>query len=88
MGRLGGLGNTRQIAVMGGIAHITAREQGLFIVDVRKPEAPVLLSHYDTVELATGIAVSGPIAYVARRNYGVELVDISDPAHCRHVSTV
>ncbi len=88
VGRLGGLGNTRQITVKNSIAYITSRERGLFVVDVSAPAAPSLLSHYDTIELATGIAVSGPIAYVACRNYGVELVDVSQPARPRHLSTV
>ncbi len=88
MGKLDGLGNTRQITVRGGIAYITSREDGLFLVDIRKPKQPILLCHYDTIELATGIAVSGPVAFVACRQCGVELIDISNPRQPRHLSTV
>lgn len=88
VGRLANLGAVRQIEVAGGVAFVTAREDGLFVVDVRRREEPALLSHYDTIELATGIAVSGDVAFVACRNYGVELVDVSDPRRPAHLSTV
>ncbi len=88
LGRLTGLGSVRQIAVQNGIACITAREGGLFLVDVSDPRQPALLCHYDTVEWATGIAMQGALAYVACRHYGVELVDIRDPRRPRHVSVI
>ena len=88
LGRLGGLGNVRQIVVRERVAYITAREDGLFIVDVRRPEKPELLAHYDTIELATGLAVAGSVAYVACRQNGVELIDVSNPRRPAHLSTV
>lgn len=88
VGRLAGLGYTRQIEVRRGVAYVTAREDGLFVVDVTNPHAPALLSHYDTIELATGIALSGDVAFVACRTAGVELVDVSDPRRPIHLSTV
>jgi len=88
VGRLDGLGNTRQIEVHRGVAYVTAREDGLFIIDVKEPDTPVLLCHYDTIELATGIALSGDVAFVACRTAGVELVDVSQPRRPVHLSTV
>lgn len=88
IGRLGGLGNVRQIVVRNGVAYITAREDGLFLVDVSRPEKPELLCHYDTIELATGIAVSGAVAFVACRQNGVELIDVNNPRQPVHLSTV
>jgi hypothetical protein len=88
LARLGGLGNTRQIAVSRRHAFITAREDGLFVVDVREPSRPRLVHHYDTIELATGIAISGDVAAVANRFAGVELIDVSRPAAPRYLSTV
>lgn len=88
LGALQDLGNNRQIVVRGNLAYVTAREDGLYIVDVSAPAAPRLVCHYNTIELATGLDVAGPIAYVGCRNYGVELVDISDPAHPQHLGTV
>jgi len=43
IGKLDGLGNTRQIAVSPGHAFITSREEGLFIVDVSEPSQPKLV---------------------------------------------
>lgn len=88
IGELGGLGNTRQIAVSRGHAFVTSREDGLFVVDVREPSRPRLVAHYDTAELATGIAVAGEIAAVANRFAGVEVLDISRPAFPRYLATV
>ncbi len=88
LGKLGGLGSVRQIVVGDGVAYVTSRQDGLFVVDVSEPSQPELLCHYDTVEFATGIALSGETLFVACRQYGVELIDISDPSHPRHVSLV
>lgn len=86
LGKVGGLGNTRQIAVKGSYAYVTARQDGLWIVDITVPAQPKVASHYDSVEMATGIWVAGTLAFVAQRQYGVEIVDISDPKCPRHVS--
>lgn len=86
--KLGGLGNTRQIAVSGGHAFITSREEGLFIVDVREPAQPKLVNHYDTAELATAIAVSGDVAAVGNRFAGIELLDVSQPSEPKHLATI
>lgn len=88
LGKLEGLGNNRQIVIREQLAYITAREDGMYLVDISADAAPRLVCHYNTIELATGLDVAGPIAYVACRNYGVELVDVRDPAHPRHLGTV
>jgi len=85
LGKLGGLGNTRQIAVRGGVAYITAREDGVFIVDVRDASRPKLLCHYDPIEVATGVDVSGDVLFVACRSHGVQLVDVSEPCKPLHL---
>jgi len=87
-GKLENVGNLRQIVVRGNVAYITAREDGLFVVDVSNRRAPKLLSHYDTLEFATGIALEDQYAFVAQRWFGVEIVEISNPAKLRHVSVV
>lgn len=88
IGKLAGLGNTRQIAVSRGHAFITSREDGMFIVDVRDPSQPKLVHHYDTAELATAIAVSGDVAAVGNRFAGIELLDVSQPASPKHLATI
>jgi hypothetical protein len=87
-GTISGLGHVRQVCLRRGIAYVTAREDGLFLVDVATPAKMRVLSHYDTIELATGIAVSGDVAFVACRTAGVELVDVSTPEKPVHLSTV
>lgn len=87
-GTISGLGHVRQVSVRNGVAYVTAREDGLFLVDVSNPEQMGILAHYDTIELATGIAVSGDVAFVACRTAGVELIDVSSPESPLHLSTV
>lgn len=88
LGKLSGLGTTRQLFVKDNIAYVTARQDGLWLVDVSGAAKPALISHYDTVEMATGIWVSGGLAFIATRCYGVEVVDVSNPRQVRHVSTL
>lgn len=85
---LEGLGKSRQIAVQRGYAYITARDDGLFIVDVRDGKCPQLAYHYDTVELATGVAVNGNVCLVTNRHLGVELIDVSNPTSPRFITSV
>jgi len=89
VGKLGGLGHVRQIVVRdNGIAYVTAREDGFFLIDVKRPEKPELITHYDTIELATGLALAGDVAFIACRHAGVELIDIANPRAPRHLSTL
>lgn len=88
VGKLQDVGNLRQIVVRNDVAYITAREDGLFVVDVADRSAPNLLSHYDSIEFATGIDVQGQYAFVAQRWFGVEIIDVSNPKQLRHVSVV
>lgn len=87
VGELQGLGATRQIALAGRLAGVTSRDDGFWLIDVSVPAKPVLLSHYDSIELATGVAMTENLALVACRQYGVEQIDISDPRRPRHLST-
>ncbi|MDO5580583.1 MAG: hypothetical protein Q4G69_05575 [Planctomycetia bacterium] len=83
--RIGGLGECRQVDFYKDCLYITARKDGMYIVDVLNPRSPYLRAHYDTVELATGIKCDKGIAYIAQRQFGTEFVDISDPSHPRHL---
>jgi len=78
--KLNGIGNARHIALTedGNAAIITSREHGAYIIDVHDKDNPVILSHYDTLEYATGIDIYGNYAFICSRYYGVEIVDISD----------
>ena len=86
LGKIGGLGNVRQMVAQNGIVFIAARETGLWIIDAKNPCQPKVITRFDTIELATGIDVAGDILFVGQRNNGVEFIDISDlknPAHIK-----
>ena len=82
-----GLGHTRQIEMVGNVAVISAREDGLWLFDVSEI-TPRLLCHYRTVEFATGVALYGNLALISCRHYGVEILDISDPTSPRYIGLV
>lgn len=86
--RRGGFGNGRQLAAVGDRLYLTAREFGLWILDIQKPASPAVLTQFDTAELATGIATAGNLVFVTLRIYGVEILDCSDPRHPRHLSLI
>lgn len=81
-----GIGNARQICIKDGIAAISAREDGLWLFDVEN--GAVLLSHFQTVEYATGITVCGKYAFVSCRQYGVEVIDIGAPRSPVHITNI
>ena len=88
VGRVGGLGNVRQICVQDGWAYVATRETGLWIVDARRPDGPRVASHFDCLELATGVDVAGDVLFLGQRSYGVEFVDVSDKTSPRHITYV
>ncbi len=84
VGKLSGVLNPRQIVVQKGIAYISAREAGMWIVDFRNLAAPKILSRYDCLGLGTGIDVAGDVCFLGQTGNGVEFTDVSDPATPRH----
>ncbi len=68
-------GQGRQLAVADGVAYVTARASGVYIIDVHDPRKPEMLCHYDCIELATGVEVHGDLLFIAQRQYGVEIVN-------------
>lgn len=88
---LDGLGNVREITFVkdGAAVAISARENGVWFVDITNPSEPSIASHYDSLELATGIYGYGNYVAICSRYWGVEIVDVSDinnPAFCSSVS--
>ena len=88
IGQMDGIGSARQLVIQGDIAYITSREDGLFIVDLKNPAEPELLSHYETTEFATGIALANDLLVISLRQYGLELIDVRDPKNPRFLSLV
>ena len=58
---------------------VTARQNGVYLVDITVPTSIKCISHYDSLEYATGVFVQNDIAFICSRYFGVEIVDISDP---------
>lgn len=85
-----GLGETRDMCFTRDEQAIvvTSRGSGAYIVSVADVQKPYIASHYDTLELCTGLDVDGDFAYIASRYFGVEIVDIRDIAKPRYVTRV
>ena len=94
LGELHELGNLRQIEISSTaapgrrLAAVTAREFGLYIIDVTDPVSPFVTCHYDSVEFATGVSFCGKYMFIGCRNFGVEIVDVSIPESPRHVAVI
>ena len=70
IGKVGGMGNVRQIKVCGNILYLAARENGLWSVDVSDPKNPKIISNFATIEMATGLDVKNGVAVVGLRMFG------------------
>ena len=86
LGRVGGMGALRQIVASKGFVYATAREYGLWIIDVTDPRAPRIRSRFDCCELATGVDIAGDVCFVGQRQNGVEFVDVSNKDAPRHIA--
>jgi hypothetical protein len=82
----------RQVVISNHIAYITARDpgKGVFIIDVRHPQKPELLCHYDAdvSSNTTGIAISGNILCITGSGWGLEFADVRDPRKPVYLSTL
>ena len=88
--KITGFGFLRQLAVEKGWVAVASRSGGAWLVDARDPAKAHVVSHFETVEQATGIDLAGDLMFVGQRGNGVEFVDISDrsrPEHIRMVKT-
>ena len=86
VGAVAGVGAARQLVVQKGMAYVTAREYGLWIVDASNPAHPRIRSRFDTCELATGVDVAGDVCFCGQRQNGVEFIDVSNPDSPRHIA--
>ena len=68
------------MAVSGRYAYIADANDGLRVIDVANPAAPVEVGIYDTPEYAEDVAVAGQTAYVADRGSGLRVIDVTNPA--------
>ena len=71
----------RQMAVEGNTLYVTARADGLWILDISNPQKTRIITRFDTAEMATGIAAVGNIVFISERIYGTEILDCSNKKH-------
>jgi len=70
-------GSVRGIAVQGNYAYLSDAENGLLIIDIATPSAPVLAASLETSALK--VDVVGNYAYVAAYTNGLQIASIGDP---------
>jgi hypothetical protein len=68
------------VAVQGYHAYVTDGD-GLRIINVANPAAPVQVGFFDTQQYARGLAVKAPYVYVADDGDGIRIIDVADPHH-------
>lgn len=73
-------GAARDVVVRGDLAFVADGGQGLRIVNINNPAAPVLIATYDTPSYARSVAVAGEHAYVADDASGLLVISIANPA--------
>jgi len=82
-GTLGTFYQCYDLEVSGDLLYMTGRQgaqNGLLILDIEDPTAPVLLSETVTPGTAFALALGGRYAYVGDVGEGVQIIDIDDPA--------
>lgn len=80
-------GSIRQCALNGNLLAATAREEGVYLIDVSNPCAMRLLKRLDTLELATGVCLYGNLCLITNRHAGIEVWDVSSPSDPRYLSS-
>ncbi len=79
LGETRDIASARQIALQGGMAYISARANGIWIVDCRDPARPFVAGHYPSTANCTGIDVAGDVCFVGGSKSGLEFIDVSRP---------
>ena len=69
----------RQIALQDGMAYVTARANGIWVVDCRNPAKPFVAGHYPSTANCTGVDVAGDVCFVGGSKSGLEFIDVSRP---------
>lgn len=67
------------VVVSGDLAYVAAADQGLRIVDIADPGAPVEIGAVALPEIAYEVALDGTRAFVPCWGSGLRVVDVSDP---------
>jgi hypothetical protein len=81
VGRCNTPGYAYDVDVSGSYAYVADYYQGLRIIDISNPQAPVEVGHCDSARNAVHVLVRDSLAYVASHSYGLRVVDVRDPAN-------
>lgn len=82
-------GSAADVFVANGYAYVTALADGLFIYDVRKPDAPEKVAEVaPTGDVLYHSWVKGQTLYVSSYRSGVLIYDVSNPAAPKRVTSV
>jgi hypothetical protein len=71
--------HSQGIDVVGTLAYVCHRPDGLGVWDVSDVENPALLGTYDTPGTAFDVQVVGSVAYVADFDGGLQIIDVTNP---------
>jgi len=74
-------GDSLNTHVVGQIAFVASRLNGLQAIDCRNPLTPVLVGQHPTLGLAQDVRVKGRYAYVASWSAGLEIFDVINPTN-------
>jgi hypothetical protein len=74
-------GEAQKVKVVGNYAYLPCRQEGLQIVDISNPAAPVRVGSFDTTGYATDVDVFENYAIVSSGVGGIYLLDITNPAN-------
>lgn len=74
-------GDALSTHVVGQVAFVASRLDGLQAVDWRNPFDPVLIGQHATLDLAQDVRVQGRYAYVASWSAGLEIFDVLNPTN-------
>jgi hypothetical protein len=73
--------DARAVAVRGDELWIAGGRDGLFVLSIAAPAVPVLVGHYPTPGIATGVTLADDRwVYATRAHYGLDVIDAADPS--------
>jgi hypothetical protein len=74
-------GDALSAHVVGQLAFVASRTNGLLAIDCRDPMNPMLVGKTNTLDLAQDVEVHGRYAYVASWKAGLEIFDVINPTN-------
>ncbi len=74
-------GDALSAHVVGQLAFVASRTNGLLAIDCRDPMNPMLVGKTNTLDLAQDVEVHGRYAYVASWKAGLEIFDVLNPTN-------